>query len=105
MDRDSFIINLKTDVYEDIANDVNERFDISNKCGGPLSTGKNKNVISLKKDELGETLITVFVALRPKNYSYLMDDSNTEKKAKGRKKCVIKRRLQFNDYKDLLLKQ
>ena len=32
-----------------------------------------------------------------------MDDGNSDKKAKGRKKCVIKRRIKFNDYKDRLL--
>ena len=36
------------------------------------------------KDELGGEIITEFVALRP--YSYLMDDSNNDKKAKGTKK-------------------
>ena len=32
-----------------------------------------------------------------------MDDGGSDKKAKGIKKCVIKRRLKFNDYKDCLL--
>ena len=32
-----------------------------------------------------------------------MDDSNTDKKVKGTKKCVVKRRLKFNDYKNCLL--
>ena len=32
-----------------------------------------------------------------------MDDGNSDKKAKGTKKCVIKRILKFNDYKDCLL--
>ena len=32
-----------------------------------------------------------------------MDDGGSEKKAKGKKKCVIKRRLKFGDYKDSLL--
>ena len=54
-------------------------------------------VIRLKKDELGEKIRTEFAALRPKTYSYLMHDGNSEKKAKGTKKCVIKRRLKFND--------
>ena len=31
-----------------------------------------------------------------------MDDSNSDKRAKGTKKCVIKRRLKLNDYKDCL---
>ena len=32
-----------------------------------------------------------------------MDDCGSNKEAKGTKKCVIKRRLKFNDYKDCLL--
>ena len=47
--------------------------------------------------------MTEFVALRPKTYSYLTDDCKEDKKAKGTKKCVIKRRLKFNDYKNSLL--
>ena len=43
------------------------------------------------KDELGGKIITEFVALRPKTYSYLTDDCKEDKKAKGTKKCVIKR--------------
>ena len=54
-----------------------------------LTKGKNKKVIGLMKDELGEKIMTELFALRPKTYSYLMDDGNTDKKAKGTKKCVI----------------
>ena len=54
-------------------------------------------------DELRGKIMTEFVALRPKYYSYLMDDTHVSKRAKGTKKCVIKRVLKFNDYKDCLL--
>ena len=56
------------------------------------------------KDELGGKIIAQFVALRPKTYSYLTDDCKENKKAKGTKKCVIKRMIKFNDYKNCLLK-
>ena len=55
------------------------------------------------KDKLGGKIMTKFVALRPKTYSHLTDDCKEDKKAKGTKRCVIKRRLKFNDYKDCLL--
>ena len=105
MDTDSFIMNIKTeDFYKDIANDVEKRFVTSNyEVDRPLSTGKNKKVIGLMKDELGERIITEFVTLRPKTYSYLTDDGKEDKKAKGTKKCVIKRMIKFNDYKNCLL--
>ena len=35
-------------------------------------------------------------------YSYLIDDGSEDKKAKGTKKCVIKRQLKFEDYKNYL---
>ena len=54
-------------------------------------------------DDLGGKIMTEFVELRPKTYSYLMDDGNTDKKAKGTKKCVIKQRLKFSDYENCLL--
>ena len=43
-----------------------------------------------------------FVGLRAKNYSYLIDDGNKGKKAKVKKKCVIKRKLKFENYKNSL---
>ena len=106
MDTDSFIMNIKTEYfYKDIANDVEERFDTSNyEVDRPLPRGKNKKVIGLMKDELGGKNITEFVTLRPKTYSYLTDDCKEDKKAKGTKKCVIKRMIKFNDYKNCLLK-
>ena len=106
MDTDSFIMSIKTnDFYTDISTDVDKRFDTSNyKINRPLPTGKNKKVIGLMKDELGGKIITEFVTLRPKTYSYLTDDGKEDKKAKGTKKCIIKRMIKFNDYKNCLLK-
>ena len=105
MDTDSFIMNIKmNDFYENIANDVENRFDTSNyEVSKPLPMGKNKKVISLMKDELGGEIITEFVTLRLKTYSYLTDDGKEGKKAKGTKRCVIKKMIKFNDYKKCLL--
>ena len=50
------------------------------------------------KDELSGKLMTVFLALRPKTCSYLKDDGDENKKEKGTKKCVIKRKIKFEDY-------
>ena len=105
IDTDSLIMHIKTeDFYKDIAEEVEKRFDTSNyEFDRPLPTGKNKKVIGLMKYELGGKIVTEFVALRPKTYSYLTDDCEEDKKAKGTKKCVIKRELKFNDYKNCLL--
>ena len=55
------------------------------------------------KYQLGGKITTEFVGLRPKTYSYLIDNGNNNKKAKGTQKCIIKRILKFNDYKNCLL--
>ena len=87
MDTDSFIIHTKTkDIYEDIADDVENRFDTSTyEVDRSLPRGMNKKVIGVMKDELGGKIMIEFVAVRPKIYSYLMDDDSSEKKAKGTK--------------------
>ena len=105
MDTDSFIKNIKTnDFYKYIANDVENRFDTSNyEVNRPLPTGKNNKIIGLMKDELGGKIITEFVTLRPKTYSFLTDDGKEDKKAKRTKKWVIKKMIKFNDYKKCLL--
>ena len=105
MDTDSVVMNIKTnDFYKDIANDVEKIFNTSNyEVNRSLPTGKNKRVIGLMKDELGGKFYTEFVTLRPKTYSYSTDDGKEDKKAKGTKRCVIKRMIKFNDYKNLIV--
>ena len=87
MDTNSFVIHIKTeDSYEDIANDVKERFDTSKFDNSRLlPIGKNKKVIGLFKDKLGGKIMIEFVGLRPKPYTYLMDDDTKHKKVKGTK--------------------
>ena len=63
---------------------------------------KIKEIIGLMKDELGGKIMTKFVGLRAKTYSYFIDDDSEDKKAKGKKKCVIKRKLKLENYKNYL---
>ena len=78
--------------------DVETRFDTSNyelECNSierPLPEGKNKKAIGSMKDELGRKIMTKFVGLRANSCNYLIDDGSEEKKAKGTKKRVIKRK-------------
>ena len=53
------------------------------------------------KDGLGRKIMTKFVGLRAKTYICLIDDGNKDKKAKNTRKCVIKRKLKFENYKKL----
>ena len=95
MDTDSFIVYIKTDdIYKNIGEDVETRFDTPNcELERPLLKG-------LMKDELGGKIIIRFVGLKAKIYSYLIDHGKEDKRAKGTKKCVIKGRLKFENYKN-----
>ena len=87
MDTDSFIVDIKTDnIYQDNGkDDVKTRFDTSNyELDRPLHKGEKKRVIGLKKDELDGEIMTKFVGLRGKTYSYLLDDFSEDKRAKGK---------------------
>ena len=106
MDTDSFVMDIKTDdFYKDINNDVDKWFDTSNYDKNdkrPLEIGKNKKVIGKFKDELGGKIMTEFCALRAKAYAYKLDDDTEMKKAKGTKKCIVKREITFKNYADTL---
>lgn len=63
----------------------------------------NKKVISKFKDEAAGILVTEFIGRRSKMYSYVKDNDENQKTAKGIKKYVIKRKITHQDYKDTLL--
>ena len=85
MGKGSFIKNVKTDdIYKDIPEYVETRFDTSSyELDKPISKGKNKTVIRLMKDELRGRIMTKFVGLRAKTYSYLIDDGSVTEKQKA----------------------
>ena len=82
------ILHDKTDNYKQALNH------------GLLRKEKNEKVIGLMKEELGGKIMIKFVQLRATTYSYLIDDG--VKKAKCTKKCVIKRKQKFENYKNCL---
>ena len=104
IDTDSLVYDIKTeDFYEDIVDNVPARFDTSGYCPNrPLPGGLNKKVIGLMKYELGGKIMTEFVALRPKLYSYKVLDGSEDRKCRGIKKCIVKKTLTFEDYKTCL---
>ena len=106
MDTDSFIINIFTeDFFEDINKDFERWFETSNYDQNDkrsLPMGMNKKVIEIFKDKLGRKIMKELCALRAKTYTCLMDDDSEKQKAKGIKKCVIKRRPMFENYKGSL---
>ena len=107
-DTDSLLYCIHTDdFYKDISDDIKTKFDTSdyppNHESGIL-TGVNKKVIGMFKDEVAGRQITHFVGLRPKLYSFKVEDPVTggvggiTKKCKGIKKNVVKKKLDFDDY-------
>ena len=81
---DSFVVYINADdTYEDLAEDIESRFDTSNyEIAKRFPKGKNKKVIGLMEDELVGKIMTKFVRLRVKTYSYLMDEGSEDKKQK-----------------------
>ena len=106
MDTDSLVYHIKMEnFYADIAGDVYERFDTSqfdSSDARPLPLEVNKNVVRLMKDELGGKIMTKFVAMRPKLYAYRKLDNKEDTKCKGIKKCFVKHKISFDDYKNCL---
>ena len=54
------------------------------------------------KDELGRKIVTEFCVLRAKEYAHITEDGSVHKRAKSTKKCIIKREIMFEHYKDCL---
>ncbi|KAK9869282.1 hypothetical protein WA026_003035 [Henosepilachna vigintioctopunctata] len=105
MDTDSFLYELTCqDAYEYVIKNNIEYFDTSDYSKGniyniPL---KNKKVPGLMKDEANGEIITHFVGLRSKMYSYKVQTGEITKKAKGVKKHIIKNKITFEDYVNCL---
>ena len=101
-DTDSLMYHIKTkDFYKDISSDIFKKFDTSDydpdhKSG--LPTGINKKVIGMFKDEVAGQQITHFFGLRPKLYSFKIEECSEVRKCKGIKKNVIKKNIDFDDY-------
>ena len=101
-DTDSLMYHIQTDdFYKDISQDIEEKFDTSDhppdhKSG--ILTGVNKKVIGMFKDEVAGKQITHFVGLRPKLYSFKIENCRGVKKCKGIKKNVVKKGINFEDY-------
>ena len=101
-DTDSLMYQIKTkDFYKDICYDIKNKFDTSDyptDHSSGILTGVNKKVIGMFKDEASGKQITHFVGLRPKLYSYKLEDEKELKKCKGIKKNVVKKSIIFDDY-------
>lgn len=111
-DTDSFVLHVKTpDFYADMMKNI-QKYDTSdypknNRFGVELC---NKKIPGLFKDEMKSEIITKFVGLRSKMYSIRTASLDKKKlvqglhkyiekkRAKGVKKCVLEKQIEFDDY-------
>ena len=105
-DTDSLLYQIHTDdFYRDISYDILEKFDTSDyppDHESGILTGVNKKVIGMFKDEVAGRQITKFVGLRPKLYTFKIEDGSLTKKCKGVKKNVVKKGIEFENYVECL---
>ena len=102
-DTDSLMYEVKTeDIYKDFSSNK-EMFDFNNYSNkSKYYDNSNKLVIGEMKDETGVVAIEEFVGVKPKMYSFTVDNNSEHKKAKGvnRNVCAT---ISHNKYKDVLL--
>ena len=101
-DTDSLMYHIHTDdFYKDKFHDIETKFDTSDyppDHPSGILTGVNKKVTGMCKDEVAGKQITCFVGLRPRLYSFRIEEDKEVRKCKGIKKNVIKKKLDFDDY-------
>ena len=102
-DIDSLTYEIEThDAYADFWQNK-DKFDNSDyNTNSTFFNIDNKKVIGKFKDETAGIPITEFVGLRSKMYSYIKDNEQTARTAKGIKKQVIKKTLTHDNYKEVL---
>ena len=105
-DTDSLMYQIQTeDFYKDISADTKTKFDTSDYSKdhpSGIPTGLNKKVIGMFKDEVAGKQITHFIGLRPKLYSFKIEEGKNIKKCKGIKKSVVSKGITFEHYFDCL---
>ena len=102
-DTDSLTYEIEADdIYQDFFNDK-DKFDNSDYPeSSPYFDKTNKKVIGKFKDEASGVPICEFVGLRSKMYSYIKDNNQVGKTAKGIKRNIIKKDITHENYKQTL---
>ena len=90
------------DAYKDFWNDKEKFHNSDYPTESKFFDKTNKKVIGKFKDEAPGTPIIEFLGLRSKMYSYLKDNQNVGKTAKGIKKNIIKKVITHENYKETL---
>ena len=78
-------------------------FDLSNYLSkSKYYHNSSKLVVGKMKDQIAGVAIEEFVGLKPKIYSYLVDDNSGHKKESGVNRNIVET-TSHNEYKDVLL--
>ena len=102
-DTDSLTYEIETnDAYNDFFKDKS-KFDNSDYPeNSPYFNKINTKIIGKFKDEAAGVPVVEFIGLRSKMYSYLKDNDECGKTAKGIKKNIITKNIKHEDYKEVL---
>ena len=94
-DTDSFIIHVETDdIYKDMLEDKN-LYDFSEyPIDHPNYNIKNNKILGKFKDELKSKIITEFIGLKPKMYSFDYIDNN-----------IIINEYEYDEYNDIIINE
>ena len=102
-DTDSLLMEIQTeDIYQDMAKKISDYDTSDYQANHFLYSAANKKVIGKMKDECAGVPIAECVCLRSKMYSILKADEGNINKAKGVKKCVVKKELKHEKYRQTL---
>lgn len=108
-DTDSFIYEIKNhNIYEFIKSYPDyfdtSKYEIDNPYG---IVPQNRKKLGIMEDENGGRIMSEFIGLRSKMYTYKMhstvEKTKIVKKAKGVKTCVLNNKIKFEDYKKCIL--
>ena len=107
-DTDSMVYNFKhNDIYEWIKHNKHH-FDLTSSLRPDLVDDTNDKALGKFKDENNSLLITEFLALNPKVYSFKYqhelsnNDVKNKKVLKGVSKTVVKKEIEHKDCEDVL---
>ena len=102
-DTDSYFLSIKTkDIYKDLKQ-VQDELDTSDyPKDHPLYSVDNKRVIGKFKDELNGKIMNEIIFLKSKAYAYTLSDLTEKKKLKGISQPIVKKEMNFKNYKNCL---
>ena len=98
MDTGNFIVHVKKMIFTKVLQKMLKQ-DLALQILKQTEYYLKEKIIVLMKDELSGQIMNEFVELA-NSYNYLKDNNDEDKKSKGTKNCIIKRKHKCRDYKN-----